>query len=155
MDKTIESNSEYINNLEILQRKNESLEKELAEYKKLVKTLRLTQYSIDNVADSIFWIDKSAKFHFVNNAACKNLGYSKEELLTKIIFDVDPVFPKEQLESHWNEITKQGSFVIETIHRTKEGIDIPVEVTTNFVEYNGVQYNCAIARNITERKKAE
>ncbi|MCB0750165.1 MAG: PAS domain S-box protein, partial [Ignavibacteriae bacterium] len=146
------SKDELIQELSDLQKQNANLKETLAKRTRLIDQLQLTQYSIDNIADSIFWIDRSAKFHYVNNAACKNLGYSKEELLNMNIFDVDPVFPKDKLEDHWQEIIKTGSIVIETIHRTKDGKDIPVEVTTNFVEYNGSQYNCAIARNITERK---
>ncbi|MCB0729788.1 MAG: PAS domain S-box protein [Ignavibacteriae bacterium] len=149
------SKDELIQELSDLQKQNANLKETLAKRTRLIDQLQLTQYSIDNIADSIFWIDRSAKFHYVNNAACKNLGYSKEELLNMNIFDVDPVFPKEKLEDHWQEIIKLGSKVLETIHRTKDGKDIPVEVTTNFVEYNGSQYNCAIARNITERKIIE
>ncbi|MCB9208336.1 MAG: PAS domain S-box protein [Ignavibacteriales bacterium] len=149
------SKDELIQELSDLQKQNANLKETLAKRTRLIDQLQLTQYSIDNIADSIFWIDRSAKFHYVNNAACKNLGYSKEELLNMNIFDVDPVFPKDKLEDHWQEIIKTGSIVIETIHRTKDGKDIPVEVTTNFVEYNGSQYNCAIARNITERKQIE
>jgi len=76
---------------------------DITERKQVEKVLRLTQYSIDNIADSIFWIDKSARFIFVNNAACKNLGYSKEEFLAMTIFDVDPVFPKEKWQEHWQK----------------------------------------------------
>jgi len=128
---------------------------DITERKQVEKVLRLTQYSIDNIADSIFWIDKSARFIFVNNAACKNLGYSKEEFLAMTIFDVDPVFPKEKWQEHWQKIAKLGSFSIETIHKTKDGREISVEVTTNFVEYGGQQLNCAVARDITARKQAE
>ncbi|MBF0203767.1 MAG: PAS domain S-box protein [Desulfamplus sp.] len=130
--------------------------RDITEQKRLEDELRLTQYSINHIADSIFWIDKSANFLFVNDAACNNLGYSREELLTMNIFDVDPVFPKEKLEEHWQEISKSNTVVvIETIHQTKDGRQISVEVTTNFLEYGGNQYNVAVARDITPRKQSE
>ncbi|MGD9733513.1 MAG: ATP-binding protein [Desulfamplus sp.] len=47
------------------------------------------------------------------------------------------------------------SFIVNTIHKTKDGRKIPVELTINLVEYGDKQYNCAIARDITERKQAE
>ncbi|MBI5540209.1 MAG: PAS domain S-box protein [Bacteroidia bacterium] len=125
-------------------------EKKIAEEK-----LLRTQYSIDNITDSIFWVDKSARLVYANQAACRNLEYSLEELFSLKVFDIDPIFPKERWEEHWEEILLRGSFIIETVHRTKNGRQYPVEVTTNKVEFGGVQYNCAIARDITERIQAE
>ncbi|MCB0747407.1 MAG: PAS domain S-box protein, partial [Ignavibacteriae bacterium] len=151
MNTSTKSEAENMQELYDLQLKKDALEKELAKYRQLVDDLRLTQYSIDNIADSIFWIDKSARIHFVNDAACRNLGYSKEELLSMTTFDVDPVFPKEKWNENWMEISEKGSSVVETIHRTKDGKEYFVEVTTNLVEFKGVKYNCAIARNITKR----
>ncbi|MBF0573252.1 MAG: response regulator [Desulfamplus sp.] len=44
----------------------------------------------------------------------------------------------------------------ETIHRTKNGIDIPFEVTSNYIIFDqNEEYNFAIVRNISERKQAE
>ncbi|MDO8897292.1 MAG: PAS domain S-box protein, partial [Bacteroidales bacterium] len=125
-------------------------EKKIAE-----NALQRTQYSIDNITDSIFWIDESARLIYVNQAACRNLEYSIDNLLQLTIFDIDPSFPKNKWNEHWQEILLRGSFTIETIHRTNSGKQYPVEVTTNKVEFGGVQYNCAIARDITERKIAE
>ena len=117
--------------------------------------LQLTQVSIDSVKDCIFWIDENANFHFVNDTACRRLGYSREELLSMGVFEVDPIFPAEKWPEHWQKILKQGSLTIETVHRTKDGKEFPVEVTTSCVQHDGKQYNCAIARNISERKLAE
>ncbi|MGD9732863.1 MAG: response regulator [Desulfamplus sp.] len=103
----------------------------------------------------MFWTDKSAKFIIVNNAASKTLGYSREELLTMNIFDIDTVLSKEKWEERWEQIVNLGSFIVNTIHKTKDGRKIPVELTINLVEYGDKQYNCAIARDITERKQAE
>lgn len=119
------------------------------------EALLRTHHSIDSINDSIFWIDKSARVVFANQAACRNLEYSIEELLALKIFDFDPVFPQEKWDEHWQEIYLLGSFVMETVHRTKSGRQYPIELTTNKMEFGGIQYNCAIARDITERKKSE
>lgn len=121
----------------------------------LNKTLHLTKHSIDSIRDSIFWINKNANIIYVNEAVCRNLQYSEQELLSMWVFDVDPIFPKENWENHWESIIKEGSITIETIHRQKSGLEIPVEVTTNLVEFEGVKYNCAVARDISKRKLAE
>jgi len=128
---------------------------DITERKKAEESLHLTQYSIDHITDSIVWIDKNAKYHFVNDAACRMFGYSREELLTMGVFDIDPIFPKDQWAQHWQDIIERGSFTIETVQKAKDGREFPVEVTVNFVEYNGQQYNCAVIHDITQRKQSE
>jgi len=119
------------------------------------EALLRTQYSIDNITDGIFWVDESARFIFANKPACVNLEYSMEELLTLKVFDIDHGFTESNWGAHWDQILARDSFVIESVHYTKNGRPIPVEVTVNRVEYEGMVYNCAIARDITTRKKAE
>ncbi len=129
--------------------------RDITEEKQTEDILRFTKYSIDNIIDSIFWVDSSGKCIFVNNSACKTLGYSREELLQLYVYDIDPLFSKEQWEKHWQNLVQTGFVVVETIHNTKDGKQIPVEVTANLVEYRGKQYNCGVARDITARKHAE
>ena len=43
----------------------------------------------------------------------------------------------------------------ETQHQTKQGRVFPVEITANYVEFDGKEYSFAFARDITERKRAE
>ena len=45
--------------------------------------------------------------------------------------------------------------VVETVHRAKNGRLIPIEVSVNYLSYEGKEYHCAFVRNITERKRAE
>ncbi|KAB2927049.1 MAG: PAS domain S-box protein, partial [Leptonema illini] len=44
---------------------------------------------------------------------------------------------------------------IETVHRRKDGTEFPVEVTIDFLEFEGRTYSFSFAIDITERKKAE
>lgn len=71
------------------------------------------------------------------------------------MFQVDPLFSVERWNEHWQEILDRKSFTIETINQRKDGTSVPIEVTVNLVEYDGKQYNCAIIRDITERKLSE
>ncbi|NQT78244.1 MAG: PAS domain S-box protein, partial [Bacteroidetes bacterium] len=123
--------------------------------KKAVEDLRLTQFSVDLSADAAFWMGKDARFFYVNDAACKALGYTKEELLRMTAFDVDKHFRKESWEDYWAEIKEKKTFAIESVHRTKDGHEFPVELMVNFLEFDGKEYNCAFARDITDRKQYE
>ncbi|MCW7474393.1 PAS domain-containing sensor histidine kinase [Leptospira levettii] len=122
---------------------------------KINNLLQFTQYSIDTISDSILWLDEKGKYIFVNNAACINFGYSKEEFLSMTMFQVDPLFTKEIWDAHWQEILERKSFTLETINKRKDGTTFPIEVTVNLVEYDGKKYNCAIVRDITEQKLNE
>jgi len=129
--------------------------KYIAGRKRAEQTLRLTQFSVDRAADAAFWMGPDARFLYVNDKACRSLGYAQEELLTMTVHDIDPDFPQGVWADHWRELKERGSFTIESHHRSKEGRVFPVEVTVNYVEFEGMEYNCAFVRDITDRKKAE
>ena len=128
---------------------------DITERKIIEKELKLTKFSIDRAAVSAFWMGPDAKFRYVNDAACKRLGYTRSELLSMSVHDIDPKFPKEVWPKHWKEIKKKGSFSFESIHRKKQGELFPVEITVNYFEFNGQEYNFAFATDISERKKSE
>src|SRR5208282_3233801 len=119
------------------------------------KELRLTKSSLENASDAVFWIDPQAHIVYVNQAACRSLGRSREELLSLSIPDIDPLFPKEAWAAVWVELKARGSMSFETQHQTKQGRVFPVEVTTNYLEFDGKEYSFAFARDISERKQAE
>ena len=80
---------------------------DITEQRKLENELRLTQFAIDNSLDAAFWIDSNARFFYVNRGACKSLGFTKEELLSMTVHDIDPNFPKKVWRNHWKEIKKR------------------------------------------------
>jgi PAS domain S-box-containing protein len=116
---------------------------------------RLSQFTVDKAADSIFWIGPEAHFLYANEAACRTLGYTRSQLLSMKVFDIDPDFSSEIWERHWSELKREGSLTFESRHRTRDGRIFPVEVTANFLEFDDREYNCAHARDITDRKLAE
>ena len=129
--------------------------RDISQQKRAEELLRLTQFSIQRSSEAAFWIDPDGRFSYVNEAACRSLGYSREELLEMTVQDIDPGFPKAIWAEHWEDLKRRGSFNIESYHRTKDGTLFPVEVTVNHVIFGGKEYNCAFARDITERKRAE
>ncbi len=123
--------------------------------KKIEEALRYTQFSVDKTRDAIYWLQEDGKFVYVNEAACKSLVYTKEELLSLDIFDIDPNFTKSIWKDHWKKTRELESYLVETNHKTKEGKIFPVEVAINFMSFAGKEYHSAYARDISERKKAE
>ncbi len=68
--------------------------------------LHLTQFSIEQAADPIFWIDSQGSFVYVNLSACNTLGFSKNELLSRKIIDIIPKFSITDWKDFW-DIAKQ------------------------------------------------
>ncbi|MFC1553290.1 PAS domain S-box protein [candidate division KSB1 bacterium] len=115
---------------------------------------RFVQFAVDHAVDAAFWMGPDGKFVYVNNKACLSLGYLREELLQLYVYDVDPDFPKNAWKKHWDDVKERGSFTIESQHKTKNGHIFPVEVTVNYLEFDGKEYNCAFARDVTQKKLA-
>ena len=123
--------------------------------KQAEEALRFTQFAIDHMSDAAFWMTSDARLFYVNQAACRALGYSSDELVLMTVADIDPEFPMEIWSDYWNELREKRHFVFQTIHRAKDGRVYPVEIQANFVEFDGREYNCAFARDITERKRVD
>lgn len=119
------------------------------------EALRFTQFSIDHATDPIYWVGTGGRIVDANIAACKSLGYTQEELLAMTVFDLDPKYSDEIWAKQWGSSQPHGSITFESVHRRKDGTEFPVEITSNFLEYNGKHFSCSFTRDITERKRVE
>jgi diguanylate cyclase (GGDEF)-like protein/PAS domain S-box-containing protein len=128
---------------------------DITERKQIEEKLLITQFASDNAPDSIFWIDEQARIVYVNEAACRERGYTRDELLTMSIPDIDPNCLDDVWLAHWQELRQKGNLISEVRHRHKDGSIFPVEVSANFVEFEGKEINISFSRNITGRKQAE
>ena len=126
-----------------------------AERRRSEEVLRITQYSIEHASDAVFWIGKDGGFQFVNEAACNTLGYTRDELLNMKISDINPDYAGSDWPEQWERVKSLGTNRIETTHLTRDGRTIPIEMTVNYLEFNGQEFNFAYARDITTRKQLE
>ena len=101
--------------------------------------LLLTQFAADHAPDAIFWIDENARFVYVNDAACRSLEYSREELLGMTVPDIYRTWPFDHWNAMWETLKEQVSATFETVHQTKRGRIFPVEISTNFIQYGGAE----------------
>ncbi len=117
--------------------------------------LRLTQYSLDHSVVCAFWIGRDGQLHFVNETACQELGYGRDELLQMNIRDIVADYQDEGREGFWQEIAAAKTQVFETVHRRRDGTTFPAVVTAHYLEFGGQPYEFAVSYDITERKEAE
>jgi diguanylate cyclase (GGDEF)-like protein/PAS domain S-box-containing protein len=114
-----------------------------------------SRFSLNKIQDWITWLNAAGKIVYANEAAYAALGYSEEEIKHLNIFDIDLKYSPDIWATHFERLKALGSRTFETQHRRKDGSFLPVEINSNYIEYNGQEYNCAIIRPIVDRKRAE
>jgi len=128
---------------------------DITERKHAGKSSRLFRMLIDQSSDAIEVIDpETLRFIDINGRACVDLGYSREELLSMSVRDIDPHIDEGMCERANAELRDTGSAIFESLHRRKDGSIFPVEVSLKQVELDRI-YRVAVARDITARKRAE
>jgi PAS domain S-box-containing protein len=106
---------------------------------------------IELAPDAFFLADLDGRLMDVNQAACRMLGYQREELLSKTVADV--VLPEDMLRLAAVRATLLSPGKANTgewRHRRKDGTVVTVEVSSNILPGGRWQ---AFARDITERKR--
>ena len=128
---------------------------DITQRKQIEQTLRLSQFTLESASEAVYWIRPDSSFHYCNTAASKMLGYSNDQLKHMSMADLNAEVQGAAWHEHFAELKRQGHILLETTHRTQDGRLIPVEVSANYMTFEGAEYNCAIVRDITERKRAE
>jgi two-component system, cell cycle sensor histidine kinase and response regulator CckA len=110
---------------------------------------------LDQAADIILVHDETGQIMDVNQKACRSLGYSREELLSKSIGDIDPEAIRAGKHELWGKILAGEHFTFESRHVRKDGSAIPVEVALGPVRLPLGVAVIGIVRDMTDRKRAE
>jgi len=130
---------------------------DITEQEKNREDLELYRLMIEKTADPVFLIDIEDGFRmaYVNEAAVRHYGATREEILTWRIPDWDPNFAVEDLDAHLAQMRAHPGMVIETLHRVKGGELVPVEVSLNLTTYKGKLCHFGYFKNIAARKEIE
>jgi len=105
--------------------------------------------------DTAWVIDMDGTFRAVNDAAVETTGYSRAELLSMTPHDIDAGLDDDVLTNLVETMPDDGVQVVETVHETKNGEHIPVEISSSLVSYQGEEAVLSIGRDISNRKKRE
>jgi len=109
---------------------------------------------IDTALDG-FWItDRRGCFLEVNNTYCLMSGYSRPELLTMRIHDVQVYENVTDIDLHLKKLTKLGEDRFETRHRRKDGSILIIEASVQYRQVEGGQY-VTFLHDISKRKQQE
>ncbi|MCG3774547.1 MAG: Sensor histidine kinase LiaS [Nitrospira sp.] len=140
--------------------------RDITEQRRIETTLRersaaLAQFktTLDQTHDCVFiFAPDTLHFIYCNQGAVMQVGYSEAELFTMTPIDIKPEFSVESFLTMVRPLVdgRQLSLTFETLHRHKDGHDIPVEVALQLVRQAGeAPRYVAIVRDISERKQAD
>ncbi len=131
------------------------LSRDITERKRAADALEMFRTLVDRVNDTIEVIDpETGRFLDINEKACADLGYTREEMLSLSISDVDPAQDIESFKARKEKLLDAGTLMVESTNRRKNGTTFPVEVNMKWVWLDR-DYIVAVVRDITERRKNE
>ena len=122
---------------------------------RLRRSERWLRTLIHTAADAFFLHDARGRIYDANRRACESLGYTRDELLSLNVADIEQSFLPGEIEAACKEVSPGTPITIEGIHRRKDGTTFPVEVRLGCLESDGRRLVFALARDTTERKQAE
>lgn len=114
-------------------------------------TESLGALAIEQLNDLVYAIDRQLRFLYVNETACRILGYSREELLAANA----AVIGAEDLTAADPGWLIGEHYTAETSLLSRGGHVIPVEISVRIISHAGEPVRLVAARDIGERKRLE
>jgi diguanylate cyclase (GGDEF)-like protein/PAS domain S-box-containing protein len=129
--------------------------RDVTERKRAEENLKLFRMLIDQSNDAIQVVDlETMRLLDVNERACSSLGYTREELLSMSVYDIDPTVDEPVRAKVGDALRKSGFVIFQSLQRRKDGSTFPVEISMKYVQLD-LSYVVCVIRDVTERKQAE
>lgn len=104
--------------------------------------MKFAHFLINQAVDAAFCLGANAQFVYVNDATCLMTEYSRQELLSMRLHDIDIDFSLH----NWSNINSQGSLTFKSRYRAKGGRIFLVEISISYVKHQDMEFGCAFAR---------
>lgn len=124
-------------------------------FKRTDTALRRFRFIVEHAGQEVYLIRPDGTLFYANHAAAASLGYSPEAMIGLGIEEVDAMHSREAFCAHVDELRTQDVPAFETIHRARDGREIPKEVKAVFLEVGGECFVCAFVHDISRRREAE
>ncbi|HEY6018360.1 MAG TPA: PAS domain S-box protein, partial [Candidatus Paceibacterota bacterium] len=109
----------------------------------------------ESANDCLMVLDLKGCILDINHTGCERLGYTKPEMVGKSISQfVAPEFAAK-VPDRFSEVRNKGQVIFESMHLSKDGSAIPIEVNARVVDLNGAPQILSVVRDITERKRMD
>ncbi len=109
----------------------------------------------ESASDALFIVDMEGHILDINAVAYERLGYTREELLSLHLSQLDPPSFAAMIPERMERLKQFGRIAFESAHVRKDGSVMPVEINARMMGLNGKQVIFSVIRDITERKQVE
>ncbi|HEY6975794.1 MAG TPA: sigma 54-interacting transcriptional regulator [Chitinophagaceae bacterium] len=131
------------------------LEEKNEEIRNRLKEIEFYHFTFENLREALFWLGEDGYIWQVNNKTCELTGYSKDELLKMHVFDLNKSINTGNWQQIWDKLKAEKKVVREAMLQCKDGTMKEIEITQNYIEFEGKAYTCSIVRDIRQKKLEE
>lgn len=110
---------------------------------------------VENATDAFFLHDLNGSTVDANQHAADSLGYTRDELLSLTIGDVEIGHHDQSLQRIWEKLQDGKPMAVSGVHRRKDGTTFPVDVRLGSLDVDGRPHVLALARDTTERDRVQ
>lgn len=115
---------------------------------------RRHEFATDRATESVYWAREDGRLFYVNEAVCRRVGYSKDELLDLRVGDLTPEFTPSIWAERWEELKQKRFVTLNTFHQTRDAHLLQACTNLYFYDFEGEQFVVATSRDITAEKQA-
>ncbi|MBD2291949.1 PAS domain S-box protein [Anabaena sphaerica FACHB-251] len=108
--------------------------------------LKFADFLINKIVDAAFCLGENAQFLYVNNATCDLTEYSREELLSMKLNDLDVDCSSHNWSAQWQHLTNLENLSFKSRYRTKEGRIFLAAINLTYIQYQDSEFCCGFIR---------
>jgi PAS domain S-box-containing protein len=113
------------------------------------------QETLDGLNDPVFVCRPDGSVLSVNRTAVDRYGRTEAELCGTTLWDLEPDADERRAAERRRALGRDGQHVYETVHETRSGDRLPVEVNASCSQFRGRPAVLATVRDITDRRAHE
>jgi two-component system, chemotaxis family, CheB/CheR fusion protein len=129
--------------------------RDITERRRADRELKMFKFICDQSNDPYYLMQRDGRLVYVNLSAYSRLGYTESELLAMAMQDVDPDLAGGKIENLFDQALHDRVPPFESKHVTRAQEEVPVECLVTGLKYEGDSYLLLVARETTERIKAQ
>jgi PAS domain S-box-containing protein len=121
-------------------------------YRKSDDALRITQHSMDLMAEAVLRLGSDGRVLYANETATRMLGYTWDDLVWMSMQDLDPTLKGSRWDLHIDRLKEKVGLTYETSLRSGKGDLVPVEIRAHYFLFDGREYVVALLKDIAREK---
>jgi PAS domain S-box-containing protein len=120
--------------------------RDVSERRRAEREAELIRLAVDAAGDPLSLVDEDGRFLFVNEAACRSTGYTREQHDGLRVYDINPELTLKKWRRFVEKVARKGCVKRLTRHRARDGSEREVESIATHVELDGGNAVCSIVR---------